>query len=214
MNVAAVFAVCLGIAAMTVLATVGFNSFGEGSRSKPVVRAPAGPIATPVAPVEIPQNWQEYVDRDSGYSIKYPPEWFVFPKTIALRFPEQRGSAIASFQWEGSNPKHGRPPDLPEGESFITFGVVGRDKASDETLAAYVMREFHYEGNYLLPGALDIAGQSAVQQEDGSGLGRSVYFSSGPTVYSVFIPTDIEPSHWPIIRLMLSSIKLIPTPPK
>lgn len=168
----------------------------------------------PVTPSITETNeWKMYVHSKQGYSIQYPPGWYVYPDTSVGRYEEFQGTTFSSFEWrELLDSSLGRPPSVPIGESFFDIIVSGTDKTSDVTLEEYVQRANVYADRIVRPTELyisEIAGRSVFETESDSGLGHVIYFDKNNMVYSIFIPSNNTAVHEKTINQILSTIRFL-----
>lgn len=123
----------------TALATPDIPTPSQPPDPTPYLRGPTAQFST-LIPM---QEWLVYLDAQAGFSIKYPPDWY-----LNTTPPEERvfGSTTQLLSWD---PKD--PDPVPKGtkrpENFIKLEIVsdslramGRQFLPDETLAEWVQR--------------------------------------------------------------------------
>jgi hypothetical protein len=130
-------------------------------------------------------GWLDFVDPWSRYSVRYPPEWYVFPAPL-----ESAGYATTISTVDiGAAEEPSREFDVPQDGLLIWFTISSLDSAQGLGLEAWAETRFHPGGNVVERSEETIAGMIAVVELFDLYNGQRakvVHFSTARGILSIF----------------------------
>lgn len=147
------------------------------------------PMPTNIPPPTVTPDpyigWFEFVDPWSRYSVRYPPEWYVFPAPF-----ESAGYATTISTVDiGAAEEPSREFDVPQEELLIWFTLSSLDSAQGSELLAWAEARFHPGGFVVERSEETIAGMDAIVELIDLYNGQRakvVHFSTASGILTIF----------------------------
>jgi len=177
---------------------VFFSAFGGGNLTS--VRAQEGAMDVPAGKT----SYITYTNDSQGYKIDYPNSWYIYPYGVPGDYSNLNQLLLSTVSLIPND--DGEYPVAASNGSTIVIGLNSTAySANDQSLKNFV--ETYLISPFFKPPSKEIqVGNLKFIELDGE-LGRLLFISNGPNVFSAFMPISNLDADQSIINSIISSLE-------